>query len=80
MSEPRMKDTRTKSPVRPVDARALWEEALRGAETRAASFTTLSGAPLAPLYGPADVADLDPERDLGYPGQFPFTRGVHPTM
>ena len=75
-----MKDTRTKSPVRPVDARALWEEALRGAETRAASFTTLSGAPLAPLYGPADVADLDPERDLGYPGQFPFTRGVHPTM
>ena len=39
----------------------------------------MSGAPLAPLYGPAD-ATLDPERDLGYPGQFPFTRGVHPTM
>ena len=75
-----MTDTRAKSSVRPVDARTLWENALRGAETREASFTTLSGAPLAPLYGPADVAGLEAERDLGYPGQFPFTRGVHPTM
>jgi methylmalonyl-CoA mutase N-terminal domain/subunit len=75
-----MTDRRTKSPVRPLDARTLWEAALRGAEKRAASFTSLSGAPLAPLYGPEDVAGLEPERDLGYPGQFPFTRGVHPTM
>jgi methylmalonyl-CoA mutase N-terminal domain/subunit len=75
-----MTDTRTKAGVRQVDARALWEQALRAAEARPASFTTLSGAPLAPLYGPSDVAGLDPERDLGYPGQFPFTRGVHPTM
>jgi methylmalonyl-CoA mutase N-terminal domain/subunit len=75
-----MSDTRTKSPVRALDARELWEKAMRASETRAASFTTLSGAPLAPVYGPADVERLDPERDLGYPGQFPFTRGVHPTM
>ncbi len=76
-----MTDTRTpKSSLRPLDARAQWEAALRGSESREASFTTLSGAPLAPLYGPQDVAGLEPERDLGYPGQFPFTRGVHPSM
>src|SRR5262245_6861837 len=75
-----MSDTRTKSSVRAVDPQAAWEKAFRGAETRGASFTSLSGAPLAPLYGPVDVAGLEPERDLGYPGQFPFTRGVHPTM
>ncbi|MSR64130.1 MAG: methylmalonyl-CoA mutase [Planctomycetes bacterium] len=74
-----MSDTRIKSNVRALDPRAVWESACAGAETRESSFTTLSGAPLAPLYGPADAA-LDPERDLGYPGQFPFTRGVHPTM
>ncbi|MDH7485201.1 MAG: methylmalonyl-CoA mutase family protein [Anaerolineae bacterium] len=43
-------------------------------------FTTISGAPVQRLYTPADVADLDYGRDLGFPGQYPFTRGVHPTM
>ena len=60
--------------------RALWEAALEGARTRDASFTTLSGSELKPLYTPDDVAGLDHDRDLGYPGQFPYTRGVHPTM
>ncbi|MEQ1892495.1 MAG: methylmalonyl-CoA mutase family protein [Planctomycetota bacterium] len=66
--------------VRAVDPHAQWENACREAETRGANFSTVSGVPLAPLYGPADVAGFEPERDLGYPGQFPFTRGVHPTM
>jgi methylmalonyl-CoA mutase N-terminal domain/subunit len=61
------------------DARALWQAALEGSRLRDVEFTTVSGAPLAPLYGPEDVAS-DPERDLGLPGQFPFTRGVHPSM
>ncbi len=39
-----------------------------------------SGAPIEPVYGPKAVQDLDPERDLGDPGEFPFTRGVYPTM
>jgi len=73
-----MSETRTK-PARPSDPRALWEEALKKGELREANFTTLSGAPLQPLYVPED-APIDPARDLGYPGQFPFTRGVHPTM
>jgi methylmalonyl-CoA mutase N-terminal domain/subunit len=42
-------------------------------------FTTLSGAPVERLYTPAEVADLDYDRDLGLPGRYPFTRGLHPT-
>src|SRR5712691_1566934 len=44
------------------------------------TFTTISGRPIDPLYGPEAVAGLDYARDLGDPGQFPFTRGVHETM
>ncbi|MBC8449158.1 MAG: methylmalonyl-CoA mutase family protein [Chloroflexi bacterium] len=43
-------------------------------------FITVSSAPVKRLYTPADVADLDYGRDLGFPGEYPFTRGVHPTM
>lgn len=43
-------------------------------------FDTISGLPLDRLYTPDDSADLDYERDLGFPGAFPFTRGVQPTM
>ena len=43
-------------------------------------FTTVSGEPVEPLYAPDDVADLDYLRDLGFPGEYPFTRGVYPTM
>jgi methylmalonyl-CoA mutase N-terminal domain/subunit len=49
------------------------------ARVRDASFTSISGAPRKPLYTPAD-APVDHDADLGYPGQFPFTRGVHPSM
>jgi methylmalonyl-CoA mutase, N-terminal domain len=42
-------------------------------------FTTISGATVERLYTPADVAQLDYERDLGVPGRYPFTRGIHPT-
>ena len=33
-----------------------------------------------PVWGPGDLAGFDPDRDLGYPGEYPFTRGVRPTM
>ena len=41
---------------------------------------TDSGIELRPLYGPADLEGFDPERDLGRPGEPPFTRGVYPSM
>jgi len=39
-----------------------------------------SGDPIEPVYGPKALQDFDSDRDLGEPGEFPFTRGVHPTM
>ena len=51
------------SPVRQIDAAALWKSAIEGAKLRDASFTTLSSYPVQPLYGPED-ADVDFERDL----------------
>ncbi|MFN2459425.1 MAG: methylmalonyl-CoA mutase [Candidatus Velthaea sp.] len=41
---------------------------------------TISDLPLQPLYGPADVAGLDLASDLGVPGEFPYTRGIHTNM
>jgi len=43
-------------------------------------FTTVSGAPVDPLAGPDTLAGFDAERDLGWPGEYPYTRGVQPTM
>ncbi len=43
-------------------------------------YTTVSGMPINRLYTPADIADFDYERDLGMPGEYPFTRGVHANM
>jgi methylmalonyl-CoA mutase N-terminal domain/subunit len=39
-----------------------------------------SGIPVKPVYGPHDVAQVDFDRDIGQPGEFPFTRGIHPRM
>jgi methylmalonyl-CoA mutase N-terminal domain/subunit len=47
---------------------------------RMEKFMTTSSAPVDRLYTPLDTADLDYKRDLGFPGEYPFTRGVHSTM
>jgi len=47
---------------------------------RKKKFITVSNEEIRRLYTPEDIHDLDYERDLGYPGLFPFTRGVYPTM
>src|SRR5437868_1331563 len=43
-------------------------------------FSTLSDDPIEPLYTADDLAGFDPERDLGFPGEFPYTRGVQASM
>jgi methylmalonyl-CoA mutase, N-terminal domain len=67
------------------EARRAWEaRTLRPAAAkpgdRKGLLATSSGAPVEPLYTPADLGALDYLRDLGFPGEFPFTRGVQPTM
>jgi len=58
-----------------------WEHNVRSAgRMREAVFTTVSGAPVEMLYTPDDIAHLDFVRDIGYPGEFPYARGIHPTM
>ena len=47
---------------------------------RDALFTTISGEPVSRSTPQEDLAETDPERDIGYPGEYPFTRGVYPSM
>src|SRR4051794_15129750 len=67
----------------PTDGRARWAAAYAAAEAaggvRDADFTTLSGTEVEPVYGPPEDG-IDPRMErIGWPGQFPFTRGLYPT-
>ncbi|MZP28358.1 methylmalonyl-CoA mutase [Heliobacterium undosum] len=67
------------------EAKAKWQEnslgkVLKKAPERRAVFATDSGITMNTLYTPDDVADIDYARDLGFPGEYPFTRGVQPNM
>jgi methylmalonyl-CoA mutase, N-terminal domain len=66
-------------------ARDRWEETtlqqwLARMPERQETFTTVSGEPVNRLYTPLDIPDFDYLRDLGFPGEYPFTRGIHATM
>src|SRR5271155_3341208 len=61
-------------------AQDRWEQENAAAPTRKEPPTTVSSVPIEALYTPEDLGDFDPETDLGYPGQYPFTRGVHASM
>ncbi|MBI2867027.1 MAG: methylmalonyl-CoA mutase [Chloroflexi bacterium] len=58
----------------------LVKAVIGGKEHEVPEAKTCSGVDIKPVYGPEDVAGLSYQRDLGDPGQFPFTRGIHPTM
>jgi methylmalonyl-CoA mutase, N-terminal domain len=63
-----------------LSATEAWREELYDAKPeRDALFSTMSGLEVEPLYTPENV-EVDYERDLGYPGVFPYTRGVYPSM
>jgi methylmalonyl-CoA mutase, N-terminal domain len=80
-----MTDDRAPAPGAPDPGRERWRagaraKAIEGAPERRGRFETSSGIDVRDLYTPADTAGLDEDRDLGRPGEFPFTRGVQPTM
>ena len=65
-------------------AQQAWEQqvlwpALEKTPERDADFTTTSSAPIARLYTPLDLTENDYSRDIAHPGEFPYTRGIHPT-
>ena len=70
---------------KPSDRERDWEEtqlrpALEASPERSSEFTTISGHPIARLYTQGDLAEWDPARELGVPGEPPYTRGIHPSM
>ncbi len=73
------KRRRSEDPRRRWEATTLRETLARQPE-RTPRFSTVSDLEIARLYGPDDIAALDAARDLGLPGEYPFTRGIHATM
>jgi methylmalonyl-CoA mutase N-terminal domain/subunit len=70
---------------KPSKAEQHWEDAtlaptLKKSPERTSDFTTVSSYPIRRLYTEADLPNWSPETDLGFPGEPPYTRGIHPTM
>jgi methylmalonyl-CoA mutase, N-terminal domain len=66
--------------VTDVTAHDRWEQEVAKAPQREQPPTTVSSVPIEPLYTPESLNGFDPDADLGYPGQYPFARGVHASM
>ncbi|MBI2559864.1 MAG: methylmalonyl-CoA mutase, partial [Planctomycetes bacterium] len=62
------------------EAQVLWEEQAKKSPELRSKFTTISGLPVKTLYIPKDIAEIDYLKDLGFPGQYPYTRGIHANM
>jgi methylmalonyl-CoA mutase N-terminal domain/subunit len=92
MSDHSKETTQTVTPAEPPSPHRTpsvkeksWEEntlrsTLEKNPERQAEFTTVSGFPIQRLYTPADLSGWNADRDLGYPGEPPYTRGIHSTM
>src|SRR5580700_8827108 len=86
MSEPA--NTKSLAPAsvsKKSTAQQSWEEntlkpTLQKSPERQKEFTTTSGYPIRRLYTEADLSGWDANRDLGFPGEPPYTRGIHSTM
>jgi methylmalonyl-CoA mutase, N-terminal domain len=64
-----------------AESKASYENRLAQSKERRGLYPyTISGIPIRPLYGPEDVKGMDLSRDLAFPGEYPYTRGIHTTM
>jgi len=75
----------TKESIEKIDVDAkkwqkIYKESAAKASERLKRFSTVSDHPVQNLYTPLDIKDLDYSNDIGFPNQYPFTRGVQPTM
>src|ERR1700694_40896 len=92
MNEPSKGTTETAPPAetspadrQPSPKEKAWEKntlqpTLEKNPERQSEFTTISGYPIRRLYTQADLPNWDPDRELGFPGEPPYTRGIHSTM
>ncbi len=62
------------------DMESTWRQKVSSAKILPLKFTTISGESVNILYTPGDIAHINYLTDLGYPGEFPYTRGIHSTM
>jgi methylmalonyl-CoA mutase N-terminal domain/subunit len=75
-----MSDTRDVAKATQAWEEKVVQKTLSRSPERKKQFDTTSGIPIKRLYTPADTATLDYQQQLDFPGQYPFTRGVQPTM
>ncbi len=62
-------------------AKSEWKKKTAQTEMqRPVKFTTVSGEHIEPLYTPEDIENINFLSDIGFPGEYPYTRGIHPTM
>jgi methylmalonyl-CoA mutase N-terminal domain/subunit len=57
-----------------------WLETASAMKTTGMKFTSLSGEDIEMLYTPEDTANIDYDKEIAYPGEFPYTRGIHPNL
>lgn len=68
------------NPEKIVHEKERWKIEYDNASKRVGDFTTISGMEIDPLVTPLDLKGFDYSRDLGFPGSFPYTRGIHSSM
>ena len=61
-----------------LEKRAEYEEKVKSLKTTGMKFTSVSGEKIEPLYGPDDIENINYLNDIGFPGEYPYTRGIHP--
>lgn len=61
-----------------LERRTEFDEKVKSMKTTGMKFTSVSGEKVDPLYGPDDVENINYLNDIGFPGEYPYTRGIHP--
>ena len=61
-----------------LDKRSEFDEKVKSMKTTGMKFTSVSGEKVEPLYAPDDIENINYLNDIGFPGEYPYTRGIHP--
>jgi methylmalonyl-CoA mutase N-terminal domain/subunit len=61
-----------------LEKRAEYDEKIKSMKTTGMKFTTVSGEKIDPLYAPDNIENINFLNDIGFPGEYPYTRGIHP--
>jgi methylmalonyl-CoA mutase N-terminal domain/subunit len=73
-------DSEKKNPEKIKQDKKRWQKDYESVAKRDADFTTISGMQVDPLATPLELGNFDYSRDLGFPGSYPYTRGIHSSM